>query len=182
MEIIVATAIFVTVVSSILVLLNYVLQINRKVQAVRQLTQGSRNFTELISREIRNGRIDYSIADGHCSSKNYNSNNNKGLAILSPSGERSCLYLEEQTGILFIQRLTSPPSEPVAINPGGIYIEPESFRFIIRPTVSYESQNHGVQPLVTILAKFYVFKDMPDEQVIPYQTTISSDVYDIPHL
>jgi prepilin-type N-terminal cleavage/methylation domain-containing protein len=183
MEIIVATAIFVTVVSSILVLFNYVLKINRKVQAVRQVAQGSRNFTEVLSREIRNGRIDYSQPNGTpCAASNYSLEKNQSLSIESYTGEITCLYLDS-SGLMYLTRSTPDGiSQPQVINPPNFIINPDTFRFIVRPTVSPFVNNQGMQPFVTILAEFVVFKGSPDEQVIPYQTTISSDVYDIPSL
>lgn len=184
MEIVVATAIFVTVVSSILVLFNYVLQINRRVQAVRQVAQGARNFTEVLSREIRNGRIDYSSDfNVNCMSSNYTQSNNQSLVIVSHDGRRTCLYLDTQSGILYLQRVQGEVTPPEAINPSNFTINPATFRFIVRPTeFNPPAINHGVQPMVTILAEFEIYKGQRDEQIIPYQTTISSDVYDIPHM
>ncbi|HMR55387.1 MAG TPA: hypothetical protein PKD34_02235 [Candidatus Doudnabacteria bacterium] len=183
MEIIVATAIFVTVVSSILALFNYVLKINRQVQAVRQVTQGTRNFTEVLSREIRNGRIDYSQPNGTpCAASNYELEKSQSLSIENYTGEITCLYLDEN-GLMFLTRSTPDgTSEPQVVNPPNFSINPDTFRFIVRPDESPLVNNQGVQPFVTILAEFEVYKGLPDEQVIPYQTTISSDVYDIPSL
>ncbi|HAG27629.1 TPA: hypothetical protein DCG61_02515 [Patescibacteria group bacterium] len=183
MEIIVATAIFVTVVSSILALFNYVLKINRQFQAVRQVAQGTRNFTEVLSREIRNGRIDYSQPNGTpCAASNYEVEKSQSLSIETYTGEVTCLYLDE-AGIMYLTRSTPDgASIPQTVNPPNFTINPETFRFVVRPDQSPLVNNQGVQPFVTILAEFEVFKGMPDEQIIPYQTTISSDVYDIPSL
>lgn len=186
MEIIVATAIFVTVISSILVLFNYVLKINRRVQAVRQVAQASRNFTEVLAREIRNGRINYTsgIIFSNCDSNNYPNLENQAVAITTFNGEISCIYLTNVSGqgILKIERRSlSGQVTTEQINPPNFSINPSTFRFIVRPTTDPVTQfNQGVQPMVTILAEFVVFSGTVDEQIIPYQTTISSDVYDVP--
>lgn len=186
MEIIVATAIFVTVVSSVLVLFDYVLKINRRVQGVRQVAQGSRNFTEVLAREIRNGRVDYTSSSSNCDYRNYATSENKSLAITTFNGAQVCLYLDpEAPGQLKVDRrdLTGTVTTE-SINPPNFTINPDSFRFIVRPTtypdIAVPGSNKGVQPMVTILAEFKVFAGTNDEQVIPYQTTISSDVYDVP--
>lgn len=59
-EVVVAVAIFSFVVTAMMVLLNYTLRINRKTEAVRQTAQSIRNFVEFITKEMRNGQIDYS--------------------------------------------------------------------------------------------------------------------------
>lgn len=184
MEIIVATAIFVTVVSSILALLTFVLQINRRVQSVRQVAQGSRNFTEILSREVRNGRIDYYSANSNCVSTNYADITNQSLALTTVDGVESCIYLTTD-GKLNIERRNqsgSPTTE--VINPENFTINPNNFRIWVRPTsdpFGGDISNLGVQPMVTIVAEFRIFSGGRDEQIIPYQTTISSDVYNIPH-
>lgn len=184
MEIIVATAIFVTVVSSILVLFTFVLQMNRRVQAVRQVAQGSRNFTEILSREIRNGRVDYNSANANCVASNYDDITNQSVALTTVDGVESCIYLTED-GLLNIERRNqsgSPTTE--VINPDNFTINPENFRIWVRPTTDPfggDLSNKGVQPMVTVLAEFIIYSGQRDQQVIPYQTTISSDVYNIPH-
>ena len=61
MEIMVATVVFTIVSVSLLGLFNYVLKINRRSEALRQASQGMRNFVEFLVKEIRNGQIDYYI-------------------------------------------------------------------------------------------------------------------------
>ena len=97
MEIIVATTVFVIVVTSVLVLFNFVLRINRQVQATRQASQGSRNFTEILSREIRNGKIDYTSSE--CNSATYADAQNYTLGIVSYSGDKLCFTLDKASGI-----------------------------------------------------------------------------------
>ena len=179
-EIVVATAIFAIVVSSILTLFNYVLKINNQVQATRQVTQGSRNFTEALSREIRNGKISYTSTT-NCDTAQYTKSQNQYLAMTSYTGEKLCFYLTAE-GILMLDRETSGQTFSESMNPPNFTIDPATFAFIVRPSVNPYQSPIGVQPLVTVLAKFEVFKGGQFETVIPYQTTISSDVYDIPNI
>lgn len=190
-EIIVATAIFVTVITVILALFNYVLQINRRVQAIRQVAQGSRAFTEILSREIRNGRIDYSQTTGNCNASNYTNFVNQSLAIITADGTQSCIYLVDGAsqgypgyGYLYIERRNQGGVvSQELVNPPNFSIDPTTFRFMVRPTTNpFATPAPGVQPTVSIMAQFIIFPGQPDEQIIPYQTSISSDVYNIPSL
>src|SRR3989344_4560503 len=60
-EVVVATTIFAIVAAAMMALFNFTLKINRRAEALRQATQGIRNFTEYIVKIVRNGRIDYGI-------------------------------------------------------------------------------------------------------------------------
>jgi prepilin-type N-terminal cleavage/methylation domain-containing protein len=64
MEIMVATVIFAIVVSGLMTLFNQVLKINRRGEALRQAAQSSRDFVELLVKEIRNGQVDYYVQNG----------------------------------------------------------------------------------------------------------------------
>ncbi|HVY67834.1 MAG TPA: prepilin-type N-terminal cleavage/methylation domain-containing protein, partial [Patescibacteria group bacterium] len=63
MEILVATTIFIIVFAALLSLFNYTLKINRRSEALRQASQGMRNFMEFLVKEIRNGQVDYGFID-----------------------------------------------------------------------------------------------------------------------
>ena len=180
MEIIVATTVFVIVVTSVLVLFNFVLRINRQVQATRQASQGSRNFTEILSREIRNGKIDYTSSE--CNSATYADAQNYTLGIVSYSGDKLCFTLDKASGILYLRREIGTEVITESVNPENFTINPDTFNFIVRPSTDpFGGSNQGIQPMVTIVAEFEVYKGGPYETIIPYQTTISTDVYDIPH-
>jgi prepilin-type N-terminal cleavage/methylation domain-containing protein len=182
MEIVVATAIFAIVISSVLALFNYVLRINSRVQAARHVAQGARVFTEILSREIRNGRISYAQT-GSCNPVvSYTSDNNRQLALTTYNGDKLCFYLNTSDEKLYMERITSSGTITDTINPSRFTINASTFRFVVKPTTDPLSNNQGVQPLVTIMAEFVVNKNGRDQVVVPYQTTISSDIYDIPSL
>ncbi len=136
MEIIVSVSIFVVVSMAMLALFNYVLQINRRADALRQATQGMRNLTEFLVKEVRNGKVDYGVSSGKivgagpgtwpCPSPSGavgGDNSNSGpniygrvdpslgfdntLAIVTTQGERECIFLaQDQNGTYDPGKLT----------------------------------------------------------------------------
>ena len=185
-EIIVSTAIFITVVSAMLAMFDYTLKINRRVQGLREVAQGTRTFTETLTREIRNGRIDYESWTTECDPGNYTKNTNNTLGIISNSGDELCFYFEN--GSLLLKKLT-PTGEIVATAFGSsrFRIIPESFHFYIAPLTNPNPTDGsrsfpGIQPYVTVTAQFELpSNDYNGSTILNYQTTISTDVYDIPH-
>lgn len=181
MEIVVSTAIFAVVVSAMLVLFTNTLNINRRVQATRQVSQGTRNFTEMVAREIRNGRVDYASDNANCNSSKYTFDDNQSLAIINKAGERLCFYISASDSSLMV----SKGAVTEKVNPPHFYIKPSTFHFIIRPKTDpspgSSGTNPGIQPFVTILAEFYYQGNAGENPLlIPYQTSISTDIYDIP--
>ncbi len=186
MEIVVSTAIFATTLTLMMTLFNYTLQINRRVEAMRQVAQLTRGFTEPLIREIRNGRIDYESLDINCDPSFYQFPENRSLAIISPDGTRLCYYLNVEEQALYISKNTNAGYLSERITPDNVTMNPDTFRFVIKPDINpTDTPAYISQPFVTILAKFSI-QLAPGETptVIPYQTTISSDVYNpnlIPH-
>jgi hypothetical protein len=178
MEIVVATTIFATVLTMMLVLFNYTLQINRRVDALRQSAQSTRNFMEFLVREIRNGKIDYVTSYNNCQ-PDYFSQKNGSLAIVNRAGELECFYANGNN--LFIEKAGINSQ----INPVNLSINTSTFRFIVRPSADAHPADPpfpGIQPFVTIMAEFTTTVPGVDKPVIiPYETTVSPDIYDIPH-
>ena len=214
-EIVVATTIFAIVATAMMALFNYTLKINRRAEALRQATQGIRNFTEYIVKIVRNGQIDYGIekdlsglnsAVGPCTPPSalgqttYSSKENR-LGLYSEDGsERLCLYLGNAAGTyvgsgiyngktLVLQK---DASFNQILNPP--YFEIENLMFLIRPREDpyYDPPApppgcpgsctpEGRQPFVSIIMKAIAKLPTGEVQPIYYQTTISSDKYDIPN-
>ena len=186
MEIVVATAIFAGTVTLMLDLFTSALRINRRVQGLRQVAQGTRNFTDTLTREIRNGRVDYNSFNNNCLSNNYSSTANQGLGLINFAGEEICFYYvntTQQPQQLILSKRVGSSIIQETINPSNFRIKPDTFRFIVRPTRDPAAAPYdGIQPMVTIFAEFEVTINSKEPPVlIPYQTTISTDVYDIPH-
>jgi prepilin-type N-terminal cleavage/methylation domain-containing protein len=182
MEIIVATALFAISVSAILGLFNYALQINRRVEALRQVAQGTRNFTEAFVREIRNGRIDYQSSLSRCATIDYADSQNTRLALVTASGDKVCYFLSGNN-LLVQKRTASGGVVEEQINPVGFTITASKFHLYVRPTTNpkpsappYPDQ----QPFVTIVALFSVQVGADPAVTIPYQTTVGTDAYDLP--
>lgn len=190
-EIIVSTAIFVVVMVAMLGLLTQTLQINRRVQANRELVQGSRIFTETIAKEVRNGRIDYDSPFNDCDPVNYTEEINQSLAILTRSGDRLCFYLSANGSFYLKKQTTSGQYIDSVFDANRFKINPDTFRFYVNPQDNPDPDTSGpsgcvgcipgIQPSVTVVAQFELTAFTNSTSKINYQTTISTDVYDIPH-
>ncbi len=183
-EIVVATGIFVVVVSSILTLFTQVLAVNRRVQTIRELVQGTRAFTETIVRDVRNGRIDYTTwpnTDGDCRASNYKLTDNKSLALETREGEKLCFYLDSASGDFKMKKSGTSIDEPI-FNSERFRIIEDTLRFHVFPTAPDTPAGlpSEVQPFVTIVAQFELDARTPGESsvIVNYQTTVSTDVYD----
>lgn len=204
-EIIVATALFVLTVSLIMGLFTYTLKTNRKVQSIRTAVQGTRNFVETLTREVRNGRVFYKTtadattttlpADNNGSRgcrnavlSNYNSNSikNNAVVLTTSSGETLCFYMLENAqnnskGELYIRKYNNEGSRNERITSDNFWVNPASFRLDISPSAPPSANNGSTQPRITIFAEFISQMSVGGDRItIPYQTTISTDVYDIP--
>ncbi|MFA5991429.1 MAG: type II secretion system protein [Candidatus Doudnabacteria bacterium] len=235
MEIMVSTTIFAIVAVSLLSLFNYVLKINRKTEALRQASQGMRNFVELLVKEIRNGQIDYYVANGQtwsagitnapCGPKGdvgtsvkapipnrtYDFKENK-LGLINTENIQECFYLADDLGVYagaskFLGNAVSTrPIKNLMMMKSGVataqVLNPPNFSvkklmFLIRPVCDpyiygpsatpsgtgcsdYLNNYPRIQPTVTIFIHFEV--TLPTKEVVPiyYQTTVSSNKYDIP--
>ncbi len=234
MEIMVSTTIFAIVAVALLSLFNHVLKINRKTEALRQASQGMRNFVELLVKEIRNGQIDYYVANGQtwsagiagapCGPKGtvganvtsalsstYNYKENK-LGLINTENIQECFYLADDLGVyagagkflgnavstrpvknLMMMKSGVPTAQ--ALNPPNFSVK--KLMFLIRPVcdpylyspsaspagsgcLDYSNDYPRIQPAVTVFIHFEV--TLPTKEVMPiyYQTSVSSNKYDIP--
>lgn len=190
-EIVVSTAIFASTLTLMLVLFTYTLKINRKIEALRQVSQATRNFTEFLAREVRNGSIDYTgtVDSANCPPSYNLAANNTYLAIANRGGDRECFYLVNNSGVgsLMVTKRPISGAAPVTeqVSPANVNIDPTTFHFYVRPItdpkVKVGGSYPGIQPFVTMVMALTVRLNPIDKVTIPYQTTISTDVYDIPH-
>lgn len=209
-EVVVATTIFVIVAVAMMALFNYTLKINRRAEAIRQAMQGIRNFTEFVVKTVRSGQIDYAVKPDlsgvnaqiyPCPVPTGVGNNTYGqkesrLGLLTPENERWCLFLGDAAGnpvptgfigeTLVLQKDTA---QKEILNPP--YFKIENLMFLIRPLEdpyydppppgSGGGRSIGRQPAVTIIMKAVALLPTGEKQDIYYQTTVSSDKYDIPN-
>ncbi len=220
MEIVVATTIFALVVVALTALFNYSLKINRRAEALRQATQGMRNFAEYLVKEIRNGQIDYSVTNAGSSNKvaapigpcphppsslpvGADNDNSKGniygqiggnadnaLGLITPEGARECIYLADGSGnpvagFSGVKLMVNKNNSIVeSVNPPNFTID--TLIFYVRPlTDPYTNLPVGslpeVQPMVSFMIKFTAKLPTGEQLPIYYQTSVSSDLYDIPN-
>jgi prepilin-type N-terminal cleavage/methylation domain-containing protein len=240
MEIVVATTIFAVISVALFSLFDYTLRINRRSEALRQATQGMRNFVELLVKEVRNGQIDYGVIsppgdvtatpitpcpsisgvaagstipdNGIGNYDSYGSKENR-LGITTLEGDRECFYLGFGTngaqtygtyvnpGIYTKNTLVGNPGynpNPVLVlnknnavtevlNPPNFsietlifYIRPKKDPYVDNPTLNPNALER-TQPFVNLFVGFKTKLPTGEEVPIYYQTTVSSDKYDIPH-
>ncbi len=191
MEVTVATTIFASALILILVLFTYTIKINRKIEALRQVSQATRNFTEYLVREVRNGTIDYTgeIDTTNCPAGYSLSAGATYLALVDRGGDRECFYLVSNgtAGKVMVTKLPISGAAAITeqVNPPNVNIEPATFKFFVRPItdpkVNLGISYPGIQPFVSMVMKLTVSLNGVDQVVIPYQTTVSTDAYDTPH-
>ena len=224
MEIMVATVIFAVVFSALLGLFNYVLRINRRTEALRQAAQGSRDFVEFLTKEIRNGQIDYYVDSGKYNASisgsspcgparsagtlvsgsdpiTYAYKDNK-LGIINTDHVKECFYYGNSAGT-YVDTVGGLPStfsggrtlifQKFGVT-GAQVLNPPNFKinqlmFLIRPLCDPYTQNpctaysgySKVQPSVTMFINFTVALPTGEQTQLYYQTSVSSNKYDIPH-
>lgn len=216
MEIMVASVIFVMVAVSLLSLFNYVLKINRRSEALRQASQGMRNFIEFVVKEVRNGQIDYYVANaatvpafsgtspcgppsGGVGNNTYALQENR-LGIINTDNVQECFYygnaggnyigagkFSSSTGASTLVLEKSGVSGAQILNPSNMKVD--NLMFLIRPLCDPYTPNcagYGggypkIQPFVTIIIKFTVKLPTGEQVPIYYQTSVSSNKYDIPN-
>lgn len=209
MEIIVATTIFAVVATALMSLFNYTLKINRRGEALRQATQGMRSFVEFLVKEIRNGQIDYLVVNeqksplspiGPCTAPaivgdpTYQNKENK-LGVITPEGAEECIYFADENGTALPSNVFTAPVNKnytlVLEKTGGVkqILTPPNFKienvmFLIRPTKDPYTATGGyvkVQPFVVMMIKFVAQLPTGEKFPIYYQTTVSTNKYDIPN-
>lgn len=184
MEIVVSTAIFAGVLTVMLTLFNYTLRINRRAEALRQTTQAVRNLTEYFIKEVRNGKIDYASSDKICADTYGDAGGSTNfVAIINIDGSTECFYSDSNILYLIKDHGTAQAINPSPTNANTqptITIDSSSFKFFVRPTSDPYTKSPRRQPSITIVALFTVRLPTGESFSIPYQTTISTRVYDLP--
>ncbi len=178
-EAIVATFLFATVVTSILSVYLSTIRVNRKTNIIRSASENARFIEESMSKEIRNGQIDYYNPVSPCSTSL--SSPSTMLGIVNVAGDHLCFYLGDNSGF-------SSPSgtnlwliknnlSAVKVNSANITIT--NLKFYISPTFNPYTAGSHFQPRVTIAADVNSTSGSQDAITIPIQTTISIPAYDI---
>lgn len=201
-ELLVSISVFAVVVTLSISLFNQVLRIQRRTEVLRRANQSLRNMSEFIVKEVRNGKIDYGVSGGTTPKTGYptncpqitqtqinngdstyvwnNSARNKGLAIVNAAGESECIYYKATEQALYLEKvgLTTPQK----LSSGDVTVT----RFEVRVSPGkdpYMATGTGLattQPAVQILLEVRAILPGGDARTISYQTSVSTNVYDIP--
>ena len=129
---------------AMLSLFDYTLKINRRTEALRQASQGMRNFVEYLVKEIRNGQIDYYISDGQtytgnlspCQPHGYVAGNSVGsgdrvtysaqsnwLGIINTDGVQECFYYGKPDGTYIDVAGSDPVTFTSTSTPGTLVMQ-----------------------------------------------------------
>jgi prepilin-type N-terminal cleavage/methylation domain-containing protein len=176
-EALVATSLFVvTVVASTGVYLN-TLAIHRRTDATRKASENARYVTEYLSKEIRNGMINYSNAVASPCSTTI-STASRTLGLVNRDGISLCFYLGDANGVLS----TTGPNlwmvkgslGPYKINSADVKIN--NLLFYVAPISDPYAVGSTVQPRVTITGEV---QTVGGTTKVPIQTSISIPKYDV---
>lgn len=179
-EMVVATTIFATSLVAMFSMFNYVLKINRRTEALRQASQGVRNFVEFLVKEVRNGKIDYTSPPVAPQCSSTYASESTSLSLVNSDGERECIYYQRvnNVGQVLVAKQGVAAQNILSTN---FDIDPTSFKFFVRPgTDPYTAPYPKVQPFVMMTMIFKVVLPTKEMVTIPYQTTVSTEVYDVP--
>ena len=138
MEVVVSVAIFAGVITMMLSLFNSTLRIYRRIEAQRQVAQSVRTTMEFLVKEIRNGKVDYSVSDGvtvltpiapckapglaasavqgNLGQNSYSVADTTVLGLVNLEGERECIYWVHD----------SNPATQDAANNNNLFIKKEN--------------------------------------------------------
>lgn len=212
-EIIIATGVFATVLVALMSIFVFTLRINRRSDALRQASQGARNFVEFLVKEVRNGHIDYGVQNGtiplpevapcpfpvnagEVTTQKYGRMGNDGITdwavgIVNIDSDRECFYWSRSNGdgtkpvdgnysafnSLYLRK--DGVSQVQKLNPDNFTID--VLRFYVRPNRDpYTTSPPKIQPSLTMVMQFTVTLSTGEKVIVPYQTTISTNNYDIP--
>jgi len=197
-EALVAAALFATFMVAVTSAFIYTTKLSRRTNAIRMANDNARYITEFLSKEIRNGRINYgdNTSLGPCNYSTMTASDHL-LYITNVNGNAECFYLGDTNGVvsatgpvlwLKIQpggSLTQYSSNINQIPSGsnGVTNEIISLHFIIQPAQNVaiqSSDSSHQQPQVIIEGTLVSSQDPQDVITVPFQTTVSIPEYDIP--
>lgn len=181
-EAIVATSIFAFAMVSIIGVYLSTVRINRRTDLIRTASENVRFISEYLSKEIRNGQLNYfGPASSPCVVPPFTSPSNT-LSIVNVDGERLCFYLGTASGLVSSAGphlwLIKNNLAAVKINSSNVSIT--SLNFYVSPTANPYSASLKVQPRVSLIGTLKANSSTQDNVTMPIQTTISIPVYDLP--
>jgi hypothetical protein len=138
------------------------------------------NFVEFLVKEVRNGKIDYTSPPVAPQCSSTYASESTSLSLVNSDGERECIYYQRvnNVGQVLVAKQGVAAQNILSTN---FDIDPTSFKFFVRPgTDPYTAPYPKVQPFVMMTMIFKVVLPTKEMVTIPYQTTVSTEVYDVP--
>ncbi len=179
-EAIVATALFAVTVSSIMGVYLSTLKINRRTDVIRSASENARYITGFLTKEIRNGQIDYygpwnSPCSGIISAPA------NSLSLVNTDNEHLCFYLGDASGLSSSNgtNLWLIKNNLLAVKVNSSNVTINNLVFYVSPTYNPYSTGSNAQPRVTIMGNVTATSGSQDTITIPIQATVSIPIYDI---
>lgn len=185
-EAMIATFLFVIVISSVISIYLTVLKVNRKSNAIRLASENSRYISEYISKEIRNGQIDYYGPNPCGTGFPSGASPFTYLPILNVDGDHLCF--SSFSNDLYLVKGNSNYPYYYKINDLGtqvlnfkVYLKPEFNPYCSNPPSCTTPLGSSIQPRVTIVGTVRANADPQNIIDMPFETSISLPLYDISH-
>ena len=175
-EAIVATALFTVLVGAVINVYLYTVKLNRRTTSVRAVSENSIFISEFLSKEIRNGQVDYGLNGSVPSPCSSLPTSGASLAIYNVTGDHDCFYLSG-SNLMLAKSAGGSLLTPVQVNDSRVKIL--SLSFSVAPTCNPYTSGAQTEPQVTINAQIQSNIDSQDLVTLPLQTTISIPRYDI---
>jgi prepilin-type N-terminal cleavage/methylation domain-containing protein len=180
-EAVVASALFAITVSSILGVYLSTIKLNRRTDVIRTASENARFITEYLSREIKNGQMDYNgPVRGPCTAIPAASANS--LSIINVDGDHICFFLGDDSGSitsagrnLWAEKNNLPAYK---INSGNVQVL--NLIFYSSPAFNPYTSGSTVQPRVTFTANIRSTSGNQDNVIIPIESSVTIPAYDVP--
>ncbi|GAC1413094.1 MAG: hypothetical protein NVSMB66_4090 [Candidatus Doudnabacteria bacterium] len=181
-EAIVATALFAVTVLSIIGVYLSTVGINRRTDVIRTASENARYLNTYLTKEIRNGQIDYyGPVKSPCSTTLSPSAN--WLAIINSDGDHLCFYLGDFSGgissngtNLWLIKNNFPS---LKVNSNNVSIQ--NLTFYISPAINPYTAGTIIEPRVTFTANIQSTSGSQDSVIIPIESSVSIPAYDVAH-
>ncbi len=181
-ESVVATSLFVVAMVSIIGVYLSTVKINRRTDLIRTASENSRFIAEFLSKEIRNGQINYTgPANSPCTLPPFTSPSYT-FSMINVDGDRLCFFLGTDAGLV---SATGPNLWLIKNNLGMVKVNSTNVQitklnFYVSPTANPYSASLKVQPRVSVVGTLKATSGAQDNVTMPIQTSISIPVYDLP--
>lgn len=198
-EAIVATGVFATMVAAIIGIYLSAVKINRKTDMSRTLSESARFISEFLSKEIKNGDIDFNSGITPCTPP-LRSSDPKGhyISLINVDGDSFCIYTGRDDGIADSPPTPSSPGNlgtnlwmkkntlsAVRLHPPNVSLA--SFIVYINPPYdpcpappACDPALARTEPSVTLVFSLKTNTAIQEIVSAPVQTTISIPRYDFP--